>query len=96
MVLIFQEKIGSVIMCEHNYMNNFGRLGKLKNGNIINIKTNYGDFYYRIYDKKIIAETEVDKLPIQKEEEILMLYTCYPLQGTGHTNQRLVVYGKKI
>lgn len=33
---------GSIIMCEHNYMNNFSRLGELKNGDIIEVKTEYG------------------------------------------------------
>lgn len=43
-----------------------------------------------------MLETETDKLPIQKEKEILMLYTCYPIKDTEKTPYRYVIYAKKI
>lgn len=92
----FAGENGTIIMCEHDYMNNFKRLGELKNGDIIEIKTDYGDFYYELYDEQIVLETETDKLPIQKEKEILMLYTCYPIKDTEKTPYRYVIYAKKI
>lgn len=92
----FPGENGTIIMCEHNYMNNFKRLGELKNGDIIEIQANYGDFYYKLYDEQIVLETETDKLPIQKSEEILMIYTCYPTNNTGKTQYRYVIYAKKI
>lgn len=45
---------------------------------------------------KIVNETDLELLPIQKEKEILMLYTCYPFQNIGYTTQRYVVYAEKI
>lgn len=87
---------GTVIMCEHNYMNNLRRLGELKNGDIIEVKTSYGDFYYKLYKSQTVLETETEKLPIQKDEEILMIYTCYPFNNKGHTEYRYVIYAKKI
>ena len=87
---------GSTILCGHNYMNNFRRLGELKSGDVIEVHTSYGDFYYKVYDTKTILETEVDKLPIQKNQEKLMLYTCYPFNSTGYTQYRYVVYANKI
>lgn len=92
----FAGENGTIIMCEHDYMNNFKRLGELKNGDIIEIQTNYGDFYYELYDEQIVLETETDKLPIQKNEEILMLYTCYNMTGADKTQYRYVVYAKKV
>lgn len=92
----FAGENGTIIMCEHDYMNNFKRLGELKNGDIIEIQANYGDFYYKLYDEQIVLETETDKLPIQKSEEILMIYTCYPTNNTGKTQYRYVIYAKKI
>ena len=92
----FAGENGTIIMCEHDYMNNFKRLGELKNGDIIEIQTNYGDFYYELYDEQIVLETETDKLPIQKNEEILMLYTCYNMNGSDKTQYRYVVYAKKV
>lgn len=87
---------GAIIMCEHNYMNNFRRLGELRNGDIIEVKTSYGDFYYKLYKSQTVLETESEKLPIQKDEEILMIYTCYPFNSKGHTEYRYVIYAKKI
>ena len=92
----FSGENGTIIMCEHDYLNNFKRLGELKNGDIIEIKTDYGDFYYEVYDEQVVLETETDKLPIQKGEEILMLYTCYPVKDMEKTPYRYVVYAKKI
>lgn len=92
----FAGENGTIIMCEHDYMNNFKRIGELKNGDIIEIKTDYGDFYYELYDEQIVLETETDKLPIQKEKEILMLYTCYSIKDTEKTPYRYVIYAKKI
>lgn len=92
----FSGENGTIIMCEHDYINNFKRLGELKNGDIIEIKTDYGDFYYEVYDEQVVLETETDKLPIQKGEEILMLYTCYPVKDMEKTPYRYVVYAKKI
>ena len=43
-----------------------------------------------------MLETETDKLPIQKNEEILMLYTCYNMKGSDKTQYRYVVYAKKV
>ena len=43
---------------------------------------------------KLIKETELDKLPVQKEKEILMIYTCYPFNNIGYTTQRYVVYAE--
>ena len=92
----FPGENGSVIMCEHDYMNNFGKLGELSNGDIIEVKTNYGDYYYQVYDEQVVLETETGKLPIQDSEEILMLYTCFNPDNVEHTPYRYVVYSKKI
>lgn len=87
---------GSIIMCEHNYLNNFNKLGELKNGDTIEIQTSYGDFYYNVYDEQIVLENETGKLPIQQDEEILMLYTCHPFNSVGKTEYRYVIYAKKV
>ena len=68
----------------------------LKNGNEITIKANYGEYKYKIYDMQIVKETEVDKLPIQNEKEILMVYTCYPFNNIGYATHRYVVYAELI
>lgn len=87
---------GSIIYLGHNFKNFFRRFSELQLGNEIKVKTNYGEFNYKIYDMQLINETEVDKLPIQEEKEILMVYTCYPFNNVGYAYQRYVVYAELI
>lgn len=83
---------GSIIYMGHNSKEVFRDFSKLQIGNKITITTNYGTFNYKIYDMKVIEETDVEALPVQKEKEILMIYTCYPLNNIGYAKQRYVVY----
>ena len=85
---------GSIILMGHNYKRLLGSLPKAKVGDNIQITTNYGNFSYTIYDSKIVDETSTNELPIQENEEILMIYTCWPINNIGYTTQRYVVYAK--
>ena len=87
---------GSIIYMGHNSAKVFRRFSELQIGNQITVKTSYGEYTYKIYDMQLIKETEVDKLPIQKEREILMVYTCYPFRNIGYTDQRYVVYAELV
>lgn len=85
---------GSIIYMGHNSKQIFRRFSELEVGDNIKVTTDYGEYNYQIYDTKIINENELEKLPIQKKEEILMIYTCYPFSNIGYTKQRYVVYAK--
>ena len=87
---------GSIIYMGHNSKNVFRRFSELQKGNEIIVKTSYGEYKYKIYDMQIIKETEVDKVPVQDEKEILMVYTCYPFNNIGYTTQRYVVYAELV
>lgn len=85
---------GSIIYMGHNSSDTFRRFGELQIGDEITIKASYGEYKYKIYDMQLINETEKDKLPIQNEKEILMVYTCYPFVNIGHATQRYVVFAE--
>ena len=85
---------GSIVYMGHNSKNVFRRFSELQIGNEIKVTTSYGEYTYKIYDMQLIKETEVDKLPIQNEKEILMVYTCYPFNNIGYATQRYVVYAE--
>ena len=70
------------------------RLPETKIDDIIEIETTYGTFEYKIYDQQVINELETDKVPIQTDEEKLMIYTCWPINNIGHAYQRYIVYAK--
>lgn len=83
---------GSIVYCGHNFDSVFGDFSELEKGDLIEINTSYGNYSYTIYEMKIVDETDLDALPIQKDEEILMVYTCYPFNNIGYATQRYVVY----
>ena len=87
---------GTIIYMGHNSKNMLRRLGELQIGNEIKITTSYGEYTYSIYDMQLIKETELDKLPVQRDKEILMLYTCYPFNNIGYATQRYVVYAELV
>ena len=87
---------GSIIYMGHNSKDVFRRFSELEIGDKILVTTSYGEFEYEIYEYKIIHETDLEELPIQKEKEVLMVYTCYPLNNIGYAYQRYVVYANLV
>lgn len=87
---------GSVIMAGHNFKTFLANLPKTNTGDLIILDTTYGTFKYEIYDAKIVNETAVSEVPIQNEKEILMLYTCWPINNIGHASERYVVYANLV
>lgn len=85
---------GSIIYMGHNAKKIFRRFSEIQVGDEITIKASYGTYQYKIYDTKLIKETDIDELPIQKEKEILMIYTCYPFNNIGYASKRFVVYAE--
>ena len=84
----------SIVYMGHNSKKVFRRFSELQIGDSIKVTTTYGEFNYKIYDMQLIKETELEKVPIQREEEILMVYTCYPFNNIGYADHRFVVYAK--
>lgn len=87
---------GTIIYMGHNSVDVFRRFSELEVGDKIVVTTSYGTFEYEIYDYKIIVETQLEELPIQKEKEILMIYTCYPLDNIAYAYRRYVVYANLV
>lgn len=87
---------GSIICMGHNTKTFLYKLPEIKMDSIITIETTYGTFEYKVRDMKIVNMYDVDELPVQKKDEILMLYTCYPVNGLGHKEDRFVVYARRI
>lgn len=92
----FPGENGSIICMGHNTKSFLYNLPQIQKDAIIEINTSYGDFSYKVYDTKIVNMYNVDELPIQKDKEVFMLYTCYPVTGIGHKTDRFVVYADRI
>lgn len=89
---------GSIILPGHNNVGVFEKLDKVKKGDNVIIEANYGTFTYEVTDFKVVKETDLEAFPIQKDEELLILYTCWPINRSvvGRKTERYVVYAKKI
>ena len=83
---------GSIICMGHNTKGFLRKLPEIKLGTKIKINTVYGNFTYTVYDTKIVPQEQLDAVPVQKDKEILMLYTCYPVNSIGHAVKRFVTY----
>ncbi len=87
---------GSILCMGHNTRGMLRKLPEIKNGEKIIIETTYGIYTYEVYDTKIVKQTELEAAPIQREKEILMLYTCYPVNSIGHAKKRFFAYANLI
>lgn len=88
----FPGENGTIILAGHYTEDFFRSLYDLFLEDIITIETTYGLFTYVVDDIKVISEKEFDAFPIQNEEEMLIMYTCYPLDTFGRKSERYVVY----
>ena len=87
---------GSILCMGHNYRGVLKTLPEIKIGDKIVIETSYGRYTYQVYDTKIVKDTQIEEAPIQREKEILMLYTCYPTNGLGHAKSRFLTYSNLV
>lgn len=85
---------GSIICMAHNTKGFLRKLPEIKLGTKIQINTVYGEYTYTVYETKIVPGTETSAVPVQHDEEILMLYTCYPVNSIGHAKNRFITYSK--
>ncbi len=87
---------GSIILAAHNSHGLFYNLPQIKIGDQATIETIYGTFTYEVYKTDIVDYRDNSKFPIQEEEEILMLYTCYPVDNVWYVDDRFVAYLKLV
>lgn len=87
---------GSIILAGHNDRGFLYHLPEIKVNDKIVIKAVYGTFTYEVEKTKVIDAKDNDAFPFYNDKEILMLYTCYPVNTIGHKTQRFLVYAKKV
>jgi len=88
-----------IVIAAHNKLEYFGNLYKLKNGDIIEIHANYGEYTYEVTEGMILKESELNKELnsfLEIEGENLLLYTCYPTESIGYRYKRYVIIAKRI
>ena len=88
---------GTIVVAGHNTYGTFYSLPNVKLNDTILFKTVYGDYEYRVINTNILSASLLDKeLKINKDKEVLVLYTCYPVDTPGFKNNRFVVYAELV
>lgn len=90
----FPGENGTILIAAHNSREYFHSLPQLNVGDQIIIAADYGKFTYSVVNGRVELAEELEKIEIQHEEELLVLYTCYPVDALGFTNKRYVIYAK--
>lgn len=81
-----------ILYTTHNTPDKLYNLKDVKIGNEVFVSTNFGKFSYKVTDIKVIKDTDKSKAYIESDKEILMIYTCYPFDSNGYTDERYMVY----
>jgi len=88
---------GTVLIGAHVFPE-FHRLNVLELGDTFTITTHYGEFVYRVLEKKVIYRSDpfITETLRQDEQRLAFLYTCWPFDQFGFPLERLVVIGEQI
>lgn len=87
---------GTILYAGHNTVNMLHSLPELSNGDEIIIEATYNKYTYKVYDNKILTvDNFFDNISPNLDKEILMIYTCYPVDTLTTTPYRYVVYAIK-
>ena len=86
---------GTILVAAHTHTY-FADLKSIEVGDEIVIITYYGDYRYRIVDAQVAQETDTSAYDLTKEEQNIILYTCYPFGTLSRTTQRYFVYGEYV
>lgn len=85
-----------ILLCAHN-TTFFKPLQYVKVGDVFTFKTSYGVYQYKVTETRIADHQDSSAYDLLKEEEQLILYTCYPFETlAGTKTDRLFVYADKI
>lgn len=87
---------GSIILAAHNSHGLFYTLPQIKLGDKITVETIYGNYQYEVFKTDIADYRNEDAFPIQNDQEILILYTCYPVDNIWYVNDRFIAYAKLV
>jgi sortase A len=85
-----------LLIAGHN-LTTFNPIQNMVLGDLITINTNYGKYTYEVYEIAIKKSDDAEAFNLQRNEEILILYTCYPFHMLrSHKYDRFIVYGRRI
>lgn len=89
---------GKMMLLDSHNNTYFKPLKNIQNGDTVSMETYYGTYDYQVYQVTVFNEKDLEDYVIEHlndNEEVLILYTCYPFQKTSYRKtERLVVFAK--
>ena len=85
----------TILVARHNNTY-FNGLKHTKAGQIVTIRTSYGNYKYEITKAEVKKSTDSSAYDLSADEENLIMYTCYPFDELGLTINRYFVYAKFV
>ena len=82
-----------MLLAAHNNAH-FHTLGGVQVGSKVHIDTFYGSYEYEVAHTEVVSATDSTKYDLDKTEEELIMYTCYPFDMLSATPYRFFVYCK--
>lgn len=79
--------------CGYGGIKMFRYISELSSGDEVNITTPFNKLTYRVLSTDVIKPTEINKLIIQPEKDLITLITCHPYPTNKY---RFVVYCENI
>ncbi len=93
----FLPGFGKPIMLSGHNLSMFYEIQYLQVGDIVTIQTNYGKYDYEVFDYGVKKRPYTGAYDLSKNEEELILYTCYPFTILSSRNdERYFVYARRI
>lgn len=86
---------GNTVIAGHREML-FKAFKDLEIGDNVVVNINDNIFVYEITNKFIIEPDEVNKVFIDSKEDVLTMYTCYPIEAWKAFNKRMVIQAKRV
>lgn len=85
----------TILIAGHNNTY-FNGLKNAQEGAVVTIRTSYGNYTYSITKTEVRSASNPSELDLGADEENLVMYTCYPFDELGLTNERFFVYARLV
>ncbi len=85
----------TILVAGHNNTD-FNGLKNSKEGQIVKLRTSYGNYEYKITNKAIKRYDDKSAYDLTADYENLIMYTCYPFDELGLTEYRYFVYAEYV
>ncbi len=85
----------TILVAGHNNTD-FNGLKNSKEGQIVKLRTSYGNYEYKITKKAIKRYDDKTAYDLTADYENLIMYTCYPFDELGLTEYRYFVYADYV